>query len=60
MDTRTVETILAEWRECERALETADEVDREGLEARCAALAIEHREALARRKAKAKDLAHLA
>ena len=44
---QSVEDILRDWRECERALEAAtDAADREALEAQCAALAIEHREAV--------------
>ena len=56
VDDRSVESILTEWRAVERSLATADEDDREELEARAAALRDEHHRALAAREVEASAL----
>ena len=54
---RPIETILSEWRETERKLETvSDDVEWAGLTARITALRKEHQDALAARETVASTL----
>jgi inosine-uridine nucleoside N-ribohydrolase len=56
METRTVETILSDWRSLERELETASDNERPAIQARIDQLREEHRQAMHDREAMAHEL----